>query len=194
MEQPADTSLNCDPRHKLCLSCAKDPRLLSCPFCRGTLEARIPAPPLDDPTYEYAYVHIYNNQLLTYTDYSTCPDPPPPPARPPCGSWGNVFWFCRSTVVVVASVSLVPACATVRQWRLPFVCYWLPICPCRGTHQIVPTSPCHAAVGGPGARGLRVDARVVMVLASPLQLAGRPGGGVESRCIGCVEHMLLLWM
>ena len=35
---------------------------------------------------------------------------------------------------------------------------------------------------------------VFMVLASPLQLAGRPGGGVESRCIGCVEHMLLLWM
>ena len=79
MEQPADTSLNCGPRHKLCLSCAHDPRLRNCTFCRWTLKARIPAPPFDDPTYEYAYVQIYNIQLLTYTDYSTYPDPPPPP-------------------------------------------------------------------------------------------------------------------
>ena len=44
----------------------------------GTKSA--PPLPLDDPTYEYCYVQIYNNQLLTYTDYSSSPNPPVPPA------------------------------------------------------------------------------------------------------------------
>ena len=65
MEQPAETNLSCDPIHKLCLTCANDPRLLRCPLYRRTLEVRIPTPPLDDPTNEYAYILIYNNQLLT---------------------------------------------------------------------------------------------------------------------------------
>ena len=49
-------------------------------MCRHTLETRIPPPPLDDPTYEYFYIQIYNNQLLTYVNYSTSSNPPPPPA------------------------------------------------------------------------------------------------------------------
>ena len=38
----------------------------------------MPAPPLNDPTYQYTYVQIYHNQLLTYIDHNTCPDPPTP--------------------------------------------------------------------------------------------------------------------
>ena len=69
------------PRHRLCLTCANEPRLMRCPLCRRTLEPCIPHPsPLDDPTYEYFYIQIYNNQLLTYVNHSTSPDPPTPPA------------------------------------------------------------------------------------------------------------------
>ena len=58
MDHPADTSLSCDPRHRLCRACATDPRLLRCPLCRRMLEPSILPPPLDDPTYEYFYIKI----------------------------------------------------------------------------------------------------------------------------------------
>ena len=77
LDRPPDTCLSCDPRHRLCQTCANDPRLLRCPLCRSMLELRVPPPPsLDDQTYAYFYIQIYNNQLLTYADYSLTPNPP----------------------------------------------------------------------------------------------------------------------
>ena len=78
LDRPADTSLSCDPRHRLCHTYANDPRLLRCPLCRSMLNPRVPPPPLDDPTYAYFYIQIYNNRLLTYTDCSATPNPPLP--------------------------------------------------------------------------------------------------------------------
>ena len=76
LDSPADTRLSCDPRHRLCQGCANDPRLLRCPLCRGTLQPKIPPPPPDEPTYAYFHIQIYNNRLLTYTDYCATPNPP----------------------------------------------------------------------------------------------------------------------
>ena len=76
MGSPADTNLSCDPRHRLCRDCANDPRLLRCPLCRSTLQPRIPPPAPDDPTYVYFHIQIYNNRLLTYTDYCATVNPP----------------------------------------------------------------------------------------------------------------------
>ena len=78
LDRRADTSLSCDPKHRLCRTCANDPRLLRCPLCRSMLEPKVPPPPLDDPTYAYFYIQIYNNRLLTYTDYTATPNPPLP--------------------------------------------------------------------------------------------------------------------
>ena len=67
MEQLADTDLSCHPRHKLCLTCANDPRLLRCPLCRRTREARIRSPPpFDDPTYEHTYIHTNIQEPTTH--------------------------------------------------------------------------------------------------------------------------------
>ena len=110
LDRPADTSLSCDPRHRLCLTCGNDPRPLRCPLCRSMLELRVPPPPLDDPTYAYFYIQIYNNQLLTYTDYSLTPNPPIPLAY-------NVWRQITSTTSQLWEVHLrsdLPYCHTAR--------------------------------------------------------------------------------